>query len=46
MVNASALDLFPVIGLVKKSFIRREKWSAVPLRKIVSQPVRILRTPR
>jgi hypothetical protein len=30
VVNKSAPDLFPVIGLVKKSYIRREKWSTVP----------------
>jgi hypothetical protein len=30
MVNRSAPDLFPAMGLVKKSFIPREKWSAVP----------------
>ena len=27
MVNRSAPDLFPAMSLVKKSYIRREKWS-------------------
>ena len=30
VVNRSAPELFPVMCLVKNSFIRREKWSAAP----------------
>lgn len=30
LVNRGALELFPAMSLVKNSYIRREKWSAVP----------------